>query len=452
MIEERAGDERALPMAGMTKSGPDGVRRGPLIALSSAYLISVLGSSMAAIAIPWLVLTTTGSAGRTGLVLFVQMTPYVLAQAVGGPWVDRVGPHRTFWSGNLLAALFTGAIPLLYSVGDLSLVVLAVLAGAAGAARGLADCGNTVLVPGVARIAGVSVERVSGLNSAANRTGLLLGAPLGGVLLGLLNPASVVLIDAVTFLIAAVLVGLLVPIAAQHGPAPAAPPVPVAAAPPPERYLTKLRVGFAFLRRDRLLLGLCMMIAVTNLSSAALGDVLVPTWVLDRGHLPSALGVVGGALALGSIGGNLLGGWIGDRVRRWVTFSFGFLLGGAPLFFVLAGTDSVLLAGIVAALSGLLTGSLNPILGGIWYRRIPHDMLARVIGVVRASGWIGVPFGPLLGGTIAQAWGVDTALWVFGGLTLLATLAPFAFPVFKEMDPPQDEPTPGRTAEPAPGG
>jgi MFS family permease len=411
------------------------------VALTAATLISVLGTSMAALAIPWLVLTTTGSAGRTGLVLFVQMTPYVLAQAVGGPWVDRTGPHRTFWIGNLTAAVITAGIPLLYAVGDLSLILLAVLAGAAGAARGLADCGTTVLIPGVARLAGVAVERVSGLNSAANRAGLLLGAPLGGVLLGFVNPPSVVLIDAVSFLLAAMLVGIGVPHAAQDAdPTVAAtaaagrgPVGPVVA----EGYLTKLRVGFAFLRRDRLLLGLCLMIAVTNLASAALGDVLVPAWVLDRGHLPSALGVVGGALALGALGGNLLGSWIGHRVRKWVTFSFGFLIGGAPLFWAMAGSSSVLLVGVVAALSGLLTGSLNPILGGIWYRRIPHDMLARVIGVVRASGWIGVPFGPLIGGAVAQAWGVDAALWAFGGLTLLATLLPFVVPVFREMDEPE---------------
>ena len=56
-------------------------------------------------ALPWFVLVTTGSVTRTGLVAFAEMTPYVLVGAVGGPFVDRVGPVRAAVAGNLAAAL-----------------------------------------------------------------------------------------------------------------------------------------------------------------------------------------------------------------------------------------------------------------------------------------------------------------------------------------------------------
>ena len=48
-------------------------RRAPFAALISAYVVSVAGTSMSAIAIPWLVLTTTGSAAQTGVVVFAQL-------------------------------------------------------------------------------------------------------------------------------------------------------------------------------------------------------------------------------------------------------------------------------------------------------------------------------------------------------------------------------------------
>lgn len=406
-----------------------------MIALSAALLISVLGTSMTAIAIPWLVLTTTGSAGRTGLVLFFQLAPYVLMLAIGGPWVDRWGPHRVFWVGNTVAGLLVATIPVLYASDSLSLVALAALAGAAGVARGLADCSNTVLVPGVARMGQVALERVSGINSAAHQTGLLLGAPLGGVLLTFLQPPYVLLIDGVSFLVAAALIGFGVPRSAQD-PAPDAEPTTADSG----GYLTKLRAGFAFLRRDRLLLGLGAMIAITNFAASALSDVLVPTWVLHRGHTAAALGVVTGSFAVGALLGNVLGSWIGARAKKWAIYSIGFLIGGAPLFWTLAASGSVPIAGIAAMVAGLSTGSVNPILGGVWYRRIPHALLARVIGAVRASAWIGVPIGPLVGGSIAEGWGVTAALWAFGGLTLLATLAPFIFPAFRQMDDPAAEP------------
>jgi len=36
------------------------------------------------IAIPWFVLTTTGSAALTGVVAFAEMAPYLVAKALGG--------------------------------------------------------------------------------------------------------------------------------------------------------------------------------------------------------------------------------------------------------------------------------------------------------------------------------------------------------------------------------
>ncbi len=109
-------------------------------------------------------------------------------------------------------------------------------------------------------------------------------------------------VDGLSFLIAAGLVGSLVPRSAQDS----APDAESRAEADAGGYLARLRTGFAFLRRDRLLLGLGAMIAVTNFTSSALGDVLVPTWVLDRGHPASALGVVSACLAGGSLAGNLI--------------------------------------------------------------------------------------------------------------------------------------------------
>lgn len=413
-------------------------QRLPLIALFIAFLVSVLGTSMTALAIPWLVLTTTGSPGRTGLVLFVQIAPYVTMLAMGGPFVDRLGAHRVVWAGNLFAGAVISVIPVLYATGNLSLPALAVLAGAAGTARGLADTGNTVLLPGVARLGKVAIERVSGLNSAANQIGLLLGAPLGGVLLTFIAPAYVVLIDGITFGVAALLIGVFVPRSVQQPPEESGPGggQPAGDQQDPDGYFARLRVGFAFLLKDRLMLGLASMIAVSNLAESALSDVLMPTWVLDRGHLASALGVVAACFAIGSLTGNLIGAWVGPRMRKWATYSIGFLLGGAPLFWVMAGSRSVVIVGAVAALSGLFGGAINPILGGLWYRRVPHALLARVIGAIRASAWVGVPIGPLVGGFVADRSGVTAALWAFGGLIFLATLAPFVFPVYRQLDAP----------------
>ncbi len=51
----------------------------------AAQAISITGTRITMIAIPWFVLTTTGSATLTGLVAFAEMAPLVTLQALSGP-------------------------------------------------------------------------------------------------------------------------------------------------------------------------------------------------------------------------------------------------------------------------------------------------------------------------------------------------------------------------------
>lgn len=54
-------------------------RRRPLVALIAANTISHIGSQFTAVAIPWFVLVTTGSAAKMGLVAFAELAPIVVA-------------------------------------------------------------------------------------------------------------------------------------------------------------------------------------------------------------------------------------------------------------------------------------------------------------------------------------------------------------------------------------
>jgi len=70
-------------------------RRAGLIALFSADVISVLGNRVSMVAIPWLVLQTTGSAAKMGLIAGAEMLPYVVSGVLAAPFADRFGLRRT---------------------------------------------------------------------------------------------------------------------------------------------------------------------------------------------------------------------------------------------------------------------------------------------------------------------------------------------------------------------
>ena len=401
--------------------------RRPFYGLLTAYLVSGVGTAMSEVAVPWLVLVTTGSAASTGVVGFSLMTPYVVLQATAGPLVDRVGPRRTFLLGNAAAAIATGAIPLLHALGGLSLATLACVVAVAGAVRGVADCATTPMVPITADQGDVPYERAVGLFSGANRAAMLAGMPLAGVLIVAFGPAQVILLDAVSFGAAVIVLGGSVPARPGSGNS-TTEPMRLG------RYFAELREGLHFLRADRLLVGIVIMVAVTNLLDQALTSVLLPVWAHDRVHDATALGWVGGAWGAGMLVGALGGAWLGPRLPRWPALAFGSLLSASPPFFALAGWASVPWQLPVFALTGVVGGVLNPILGAVEFERIPPRLHARVLGAIKASAWVGIPFGALVGGALAQGPGLTTALLACGSAMLLATLAPFVFPSWRTVD------------------
>jgi MFS family permease len=397
----------------------------PLYGLVGAYLVSGIGTAMSQVAIPWLVLVTTGSAAATGVIGFALMAPYVLLQATAGPFVDRLGLRRTFLLGNTAAAIAMAAVPLLHAAGGLDLAALAATVAFAGAVRGVADCATTPLVPATADRGGIAYERAAGIFSGANRAAMLVGMPLAGVLIAVIGAAQVVVIDAVSFAAAVLVLAAFVPATVGLG---AARGVRWRA------YGTELAEGLRFLRRDRLLLGIVTMVAVTNLLDEALTSVLLPVWAHDRVHRAAVLGLVGGTWGLGMLAGALAGAWFGPRLPRRRTFAACVLLSGAPPFFVLAAWTSLLLVLPLWFVAGALGGILNPILGAVEMERIPANLQARVLGAIKASAWVGIPFGALLGGALTQHAGLNAALLGCGVAMLLATLAPVVFPSWRGLE------------------
>ena len=199
-------------------------------------------------------------------------------------------------------------------------------------------------------------------------------------------------------------------------------------------YLASLREGFGHLRGDRLLLGIAVMVLITNLLDQAMSSVFAPVWSNDITGNAVALGLMSGAVALGAVVGNALTTWLGPRLPRRLTFAVGFLVGGSPRFFVLAAATAVSPVLVVAFVAGLGVGGINPILGAVEYERVPRHLQTRVLGALGATAWAGIPVGALLGGAMVGGLGLRAALLVGGLAYLLTTLAPFVFPAWRGMD------------------
>jgi MFS family permease len=397
--------------------------RRSLVALVSAEAISLTGTRLSMIALPWFVLITTNSATRTGLVVFSEMAPYVVAKTLGGPMIDRVGARRVSVGADLVSAVLVAGVPVLHGVGALHFWVLLGLVAMAGAVRGPGDTAKSALVPDVATAAGVPLERVTGLRGTAERLATTVGPAVAGAVVAGVGPLNALLIDAASFGVAAILIQAI----PRRGDV-------IDRQAPVEAYVRRLGQGLAFIRQARLLRTIVTMVALTNLLDAAMFSVLLPVWAKEMGRGPAAIGAVASAMSLTAVGGSILATLFGDRLPRRAIFLAGFLIGGAPRFIVLAGGADLWPVIAVHLAAGFGAGFLNPILGAVILERIPRDMLGRVSGLAGSLAWVGIPFGGLVGGTLVAVAGLSPALLICGGAYFAATTLPAFGRDWHDMD------------------
>jgi MFS family permease len=399
--------------------------RRPLVAFLSAEMLSMTGSQLSFVTIPWLVLVTTGSAAQTGLVSLAEMAPYVLAGLLGGPLVDRFGPRRAVLTAEISSAVAVAAIPVLHSLGALSFPLLLGLVAVVGTLRGVSDTSKRTLLPRAAEASSVPMDRATSLYDGVTRSATLLALPLSGVLILWMGAANVLYIDAASFLVSAALVAGYLRVGGTSATDPDG---------PRERYVSSLLVGLSYLRRDRLVLGIVGLVFMTNLFDQAYAVVFVPVWVRDTLGNVGALGFLGGAFGLGAVVGNVVYAALQQRLSRFATLGVCFLLGGSSRLFALVLTDGLWVAVSVSFAAGILMSTVNPIMSSTAYERVPQEMHGRVLGAIGALTWAGMPIGGVLAGWAVEAIGLTAALLCAATGYLLVTLLPFVFPVWRQLD------------------
>jgi MFS family permease len=391
--------------------------------------VSLTGTRISMIAIPWFVLTTTGSPTQTGLVAFAEMCPLVLAKLLGGPVIDRLGARRVAITCDIGSFLAVGLVPLLHAFGWLTFPLLLAIVALAGALRGPGDAAKDSLTPAIVASAKVPMERATGLASAVERGAGMIGFALAGALVVAVGPATALVVDAVSFLVGAAIlawatVGLPRP---DQGQAPHESPT---------RFWQSLREGWAFLRSEPVLLGLSLMIAVTNLLDLAWSAVLAPVWAIESGNGAALLGLVFAVFAGSSAVGSLVAAAWGDRLPRFRTYLLAYLVCGLPRFLVMAADSPLWLIMFVMVIGGVASGFLNPILGAVFFERIPSGMVGRVSSLSTSMCYALMPLGGLVGGALVTSAGLSLALGIVGFAYLVTTVAPAVVPSFRQMNRP----------------
>lgn len=412
-------------------------QRAPLYALYTSNVVSAVGDVLMFLAVPWFVLQTTGSVVQTGLAAFFTTASVAISALFGSAIVDRLGFRRASVVSDLASAVSVALIPLLYETVGLPFWALLLLVFLAGLLTTPGMTARSAMVPELAELAQMRIERAAATSDGVTRLSRFIGAPLAGILIAFIGANNLLWIDAVTFAFSAIVIGRAMP-------AMLLPPVADmasserAGAAPSGGYFRGLRAGIAFIRRDPVLLWPTLVVLVTNLLDAGASGVLMPVFVKQTYGSAVWLGAMVAAFGGAAFIGTLVFGAIGHRMPRQLTLGLCFMLGGAIRFFLIvafAPQPFVLVA--LLAVCGFFIGPINPIFDTVAYERIPVILRARVFGVLTAGAMVGAPLGGLLAGAVEPGIGIVASLLLFGVVYLAATASLLAIPSLRGMNAPR---------------
>jgi predicted MFS family arabinose efflux permease len=405
--------------------------RARLRALLAVQVVSRTGNVVTTVAVPFAVLARGGSATDVGIAAFAATVPIVLGGPFGGALVERVGFVRSSVASDLVSGATLLAMPLLAWTIGLPFWALLALVFVSGLFDLPGESARRVLLPGLADASGVPLERAVGHFEASQRLSVLIGAPIGGVLVAAAGPMAALVVTAAAFGTAAVLAAVLVRPAAARASDPA-----TSGAPSSSGYWRDIAEGFRFCVRDPFFRLVIALVLVTNLLDAARSTTLLPLYASETLGGAQALGFVTGTFGGAAFLGSVAFGYVAHRVPRRITFVICFVLAGGPSLLVPAlGLGLPWMLG-ASAVSGLAAGSLNPILGAVELERIPEHMRARVFGLLGAGSWAGIPIGGLLAGFAAEGVGVQTTFGAVVVLYTVVTLAPLTGGAWRLMERP----------------
>lgn len=389
---------------------PPALRHADFRSLWLAGLISDAGDWMLFVALPILIYTRTGSALGTSLAFLIELAPGIVLAPLAGMLADRWDRRRTLLAMSVLQAL--ALLPLALTSVPLWVLYAVILVEAILSA--MFDPAKNALLPGLLAPAElISANALIAINQSAGR---LVGGPLGGLLLATGQLHLIATADAVTFLLAAVLIARV-----KARP-------PVASPSPGNRVRLPRHPGIGLLtvlRSQEFRPGL--LVAFTAQIAQGIFMVLFVLFVAQSLHGGATeIGLLRGVQAIGALAAGLLLSLLSSqlspaRLTAWAAACFGvldLLVWNLPVFSTATAFYVALFILVGAPGSALVTGLISWLgLGAREHQR------GRVFGALVLADNAGQAIGMLAAGLLTPVLGLLSMLDLQGSLYLAAGAA-----------------------------
>ncbi len=369
--------------------------------------VSLVGSWMQRIALPWLVYETTGSVILLGTVSFASQIPIFLLTPLAGVYADRWNKQRALMILQGMAMLQALLLFILARTGTLEIWVIILLGTLLGCIHAFDVPVRQAFVPQMIKKK-KDLSNAIALNSSIVNIGKLAGPSLAGIIIAVAGVDMCFLINALSYLIVLITLHAMQLEFKKR--------VKVK-----KQFINELRAGFHYAVQNPAIRNILLLLSFSSLFCMPY-MVLLPVFVkevFDAG--PQTYGLLMSASGVGALAGAaFLASRPSTRGLEKIIPAFSFLL--ATSLILLSFSSSLTLSLIILFFVGLgmmvqITSS-NTLLQSI----VEEKMRGRVMGLY-SMAFIGLsPFGAMMAGTLADLIGAPLTVAIGGALCILTIL------------------------------
>jgi len=397
------------------------LRRRDFSLLWFGGVLSVVGDYFLFVALPFFVYERTGSVLATGAMFAAETLPRLLFGSVAGVFVDRWDRKKTMVISDLSRALVLLPLLAVAAGGPLALVYAVAFVEASVSMFFLPAKG--AIIPSL--VAERDLTAANSLNSLSEEVPSLVGALLGGALLGVAGLSGLVLLDVATYLVSALLISLIAapsPVAPDDEPD-VTPEVPAEVA--VSAWASALKEwlgGLRLIKRER---RLAILFAVVSIATVGEGVVTVLVIIFFRDVLGGGSAEFSYFVAAYGVGG-ILGGLLLGRSSRVLdetrVFSLSLIANGM-LLIAMFNTPSLFAIAALSVLAGMTVVGWLVTSQTLLQKWVDDQYLGRVFGAYETTQALalltGMGFAVVLEGSL----GVVVVLSIVGVAWSLAGLA-----------------------------
>lgn len=390
--------------------------------LISATFITRFGDSIDTIAFSWLVYVMTGSRTLMGGIFVLSVLPNLIILPFSGVLADIIDKKTLVVIGDITRGVFVLMMAALYFFDLLAVWHLFAFVILNNIVESFVNPARMSMLSSIVE-PDDHIKANSYLTSSSN-FGSMLGIGVAGVIIGLLGIPGAFAIDALTFLVSAMVMFSIafrdrkVDHKQEHS---------------VKQYLAMIKEGFVYLKEKKFILMLVLLGAMVNLLFVPY-NVLQPVYVDEILNLGvEGLTYLGLALMSGLTIGGVIMGSLAKKVNPIHATGFGLSMMGLMYFF-LGGIDFINVSNLTVILSAVvltfLFGFCLPIVqapvNGVVMKRIPFEMMGRMMSTFAIFSLSAVPLGGVAVSAIGDSISVPV-LYITAGIILCLMSITFWF-------------------------